>query len=200
MIWHSGVAGRSPLPSCGRFLLSAPIAGQRIGDGNQKETDLVSRQRLDRDRRLCGGLAAPRRRRAADYGAARLSAGVLSDPAGRSRRGAFAQATKQMLETGDYVDIRFQDEVRYKKPVGIYWLQAAVVKAAEASACGRAYHHLALSHSLADRRDRRGAADLLGRARVCLAPRRRAGRLDDGDLDPAGGRSAARQDRCRCCC
>ena len=43
----------------------------------------------------------------------------------------FAQATKQMLETGEYVDIRFQDEVRYKKPVGIYWLQAAVVKAAE---------------------------------------------------------------------
>ncbi len=37
-----------------------------------------------------------------------------------------------MLETGDYVDIRFQDEVRYKKPVGIYWLQAGVVKAAEA--------------------------------------------------------------------
>ncbi len=44
----------------------------------------------------------------------------------------FAQATKQMLETGDYVDIRFQDEVRYKKPVGIYWLQAAVVKTANA--------------------------------------------------------------------
>ena len=37
-----------------------------------------------------------------------------------------------MLETGEYVDIRFQDEVRYKKPVGIYWLQAAVVKTAEA--------------------------------------------------------------------
>jgi 4-amino-4-deoxy-L-arabinose transferase-like glycosyltransferase len=44
----------------------------------------------------------------------------------------FAQATKQMLETGEYVDIRFQDDVRYKKPVGIYWLQAAVVKAASA--------------------------------------------------------------------
>src|SRR3982751_4537128 len=44
----------------------------------------------------------------------------------------FAQATKQMLETGEYVDIRFQDEVRYKKPVGIYWLQAAVVKTATA--------------------------------------------------------------------
>lgn len=42
----------------------------------------------------------------------------------------FAQATKQMVETGDFVDIRFQDEVRYKKPVGIYWLQAATVEAA----------------------------------------------------------------------
>jgi 4-amino-4-deoxy-L-arabinose transferase-like glycosyltransferase len=44
----------------------------------------------------------------------------------------FAQASKQMVETGDYVDIRFQDEVRYKKPIGIYWLQAAAVKTAEA--------------------------------------------------------------------
>jgi 4-amino-4-deoxy-L-arabinose transferase-like glycosyltransferase len=44
----------------------------------------------------------------------------------------FAQATKQMVETGDFVDIRFQDEVRYKKPVGIYWLQASVVLAGEA--------------------------------------------------------------------
>jgi 4-amino-4-deoxy-L-arabinose transferase-like glycosyltransferase len=44
----------------------------------------------------------------------------------------FAQATKQMVERGEYVDIRFQDEVRYKKPVGIYWLQAAVVKTGEA--------------------------------------------------------------------
>jgi 4-amino-4-deoxy-L-arabinose transferase-like glycosyltransferase len=43
----------------------------------------------------------------------------------------FAQASKQMLETGDYVAIRFQDEARNKKPVGIYWLQAAVVAAAD---------------------------------------------------------------------
>jgi 4-amino-4-deoxy-L-arabinose transferase-like glycosyltransferase len=43
----------------------------------------------------------------------------------------FAQAAKQMLETGEYVDIRLQDDVRYKKPVGIYWLQAAAVKAGE---------------------------------------------------------------------
>ena len=50
----------------------------------------------------------------------------------------FAQATKQMIETGDYVDIRFQDETRYKKPVGIYWLQAGVVRLAEAAGLPRA--------------------------------------------------------------
>lgn len=37
----------------------------------------------------------------------------------------FAQASKQMVETGDIIDIRFQDTPRYKKPVGAYWLQAA---------------------------------------------------------------------------
>src|SRR3954468_15160038 len=44
----------------------------------------------------------------------------------------FAQATKQMVESGDFVDIRFQDDVRYKKPVGVYWLQAAAVETASA--------------------------------------------------------------------
>ena len=42
----------------------------------------------------------------------------------------FAQASYQMLESGDYVDIRFQDEARHKKPVGIYWLQTAATKLA----------------------------------------------------------------------
>src|SRR5262252_5811044 len=51
----------------------------------------------------------------------------------------FAQATKQMLETGNYVDIRFQDETRYKKPVGIYWLQAGVVRIGEALGTPRAH-------------------------------------------------------------
>jgi hypothetical protein len=41
----------------------------------------------------------------------------------------FAQATRQMLETGDFLQIRFQDEARNKKPAGIYWLQAAAVSA-----------------------------------------------------------------------
>src|SRR5689334_19297361 len=51
----------------------------------------------------------------------------------------FAQATKQMIESGDYIDIRFQDEVRYKKPVGIYWLQAGVVRAADALGVSNAH-------------------------------------------------------------
>jgi len=58
--------------------------------------------------------------------------GFFQIPAVDRDEARFAQATKQMLETGEYVDIRFQDEVRYKKPVGIYWLQAAAVKAGAA--------------------------------------------------------------------
>jgi 4-amino-4-deoxy-L-arabinose transferase-like glycosyltransferase len=41
----------------------------------------------------------------------------------------FAQTTRQMLETGDFLQIRFQDEARNKKPAGIYWLQALSVSA-----------------------------------------------------------------------
>jgi 4-amino-4-deoxy-L-arabinose transferase-like glycosyltransferase len=41
----------------------------------------------------------------------------------------FVQATRQMVESDDYVVVRFQDQLRAKKPVGIYWLQAAAVNA-----------------------------------------------------------------------
>ncbi len=50
----------------------------------------------------------------------------------------FAQATKQMVEAEDFIDIRFQDDVRYKKPVGIYWLQAMAVETASALGVPRA--------------------------------------------------------------
>ena len=36
----------------------------------------------------------------------------------------FAQASKQMLQTGDYITVRFQDALRAKKPAGIYWFQS----------------------------------------------------------------------------
>jgi 4-amino-4-deoxy-L-arabinose transferase-like glycosyltransferase len=41
----------------------------------------------------------------------------------------FAQATREMIETGDYVRIRLQGAERNKKPIGVHWLQAASVNA-----------------------------------------------------------------------
>ena len=40
----------------------------------------------------------------------------------------FAQATRQMVETGDYVDIQYLDQPRHLQPAGIYWLQALAVQ------------------------------------------------------------------------
>lgn len=40
----------------------------------------------------------------------------------------FAQASRQMLQTGNYFQIRFQDKTRFQKPPGINWLQAASVR------------------------------------------------------------------------
>jgi 4-amino-4-deoxy-L-arabinose transferase-like glycosyltransferase len=40
----------------------------------------------------------------------------------------YAQASKQMMETGNYLDIRFQEQPRYLQPGGIYWLQVAAAK------------------------------------------------------------------------
>ncbi|MDE2488239.1 MAG: glycosyltransferase family 39 protein, partial [Alphaproteobacteria bacterium] len=54
--------------------------------------------------------------------------GLLTVPPLDRDESRFAQATSQMLETGDFVVIRFQDQPRFKKPVGIHWLQAASVK------------------------------------------------------------------------
>lgn len=39
----------------------------------------------------------------------------------------YAQATRQMLERRDFVNIYFQDTPRHLQPIGIYWLQAAAV-------------------------------------------------------------------------
>jgi 4-amino-4-deoxy-L-arabinose transferase-like glycosyltransferase len=58
--------------------------------------------------------------------------GVLQIPPIDRDEPHFAQKAKQMIETGDYVDTRFQGEAHYTKPVGMYWLQAATVKTAEA--------------------------------------------------------------------
>ena len=53
--------------------------------------------------------------------------GTFSVPPLDRDESRFVQATTQMLETGDFINIRFQEGERNKKPVGIYWLQAASV-------------------------------------------------------------------------
>jgi len=55
--------------------------------------------------------------------------GFFSIPPVDRDEARFAQASRQMAASGDYVDIRLGEEPRYKKPVGIYWLQTLAVKA-----------------------------------------------------------------------
>jgi 4-amino-4-deoxy-L-arabinose transferase-like glycosyltransferase len=50
--------------------------------------------------------------------------GIVSLPALDRDESRFAQSSRQMVESGDPVDIRLGHVPRYKKPVGIYWLQA----------------------------------------------------------------------------
>jgi 4-amino-4-deoxy-L-arabinose transferase-like glycosyltransferase len=45
----------------------------------------------------------------------------------------FAQASKQMIESGDYLDTQFQNQVRSKNFPGANWLQTVVVSTAEAT-------------------------------------------------------------------
>lgn len=53
--------------------------------------------------------------------------GIAALPPTDRDESRFIQSSKQMVESGDFVDIRLQDEPRYKKPAGIYWLQSAAV-------------------------------------------------------------------------
>lgn len=64
--------------------------------------------------------------------AAAFAPGFVTMPPMDRDEPRFAQASKQMLESRDFIDIRFQDEARHKKPVGIYWLQVASVSIGEA--------------------------------------------------------------------
>jgi 4-amino-4-deoxy-L-arabinose transferase-like glycosyltransferase len=59
--------------------------------------------------------------------------GLFSLPPTDRDESRFAQASKQMLETGDYVRIMNGDEPRNRKPIGIYWLQVPFAAAAHAA-------------------------------------------------------------------
>ncbi len=58
--------------------------------------------------------------------------GFFTIPPGDRDESRFAQATRQMVDSGDYVRIRLGDVERNKKPAGIHWAQAGVVHALEA--------------------------------------------------------------------
>ena len=62
--------------------------------------------------------------------------GFFTIPAGDRDESRFAQATRQMVETGDYVRIRLGEVERNKKPAGIHWAQAAAVHGVEALRVG----------------------------------------------------------------
>jgi 4-amino-4-deoxy-L-arabinose transferase-like glycosyltransferase len=53
--------------------------------------------------------------------------GLIAVPPLDRDESRFAQATAQMLESRDFTVIRFQEQPRFKKPVGIHWLQALSV-------------------------------------------------------------------------
>ena len=57
-----------------------------------------------------------------------LIAGQNSLPPIDRDEARFAQASRQMLQNSDYINIKFQDEIRAKKPAGIYWVQALSAK------------------------------------------------------------------------
>ena len=50
--------------------------------------------------------------------------GVFNLPSIDRDESRFAQASKEMLEEGDYIRIQYQDSLRNKKPAGIHWMQA----------------------------------------------------------------------------
>ena len=54
---------------------------------------------------------------------ATLSTGLFSIPPMDRDESRYAQAARQMMETGDYLNINFQEYDRHKQPAGSYWLQ-----------------------------------------------------------------------------
>lgn len=58
-----------------------------------------------------------------------LVPGITTLPLTDRDEALYVQSSRQMLETGNWLDIRFQEAPRYKKPIGIYWLQGAAALA-----------------------------------------------------------------------
>jgi 4-amino-4-deoxy-L-arabinose transferase-like glycosyltransferase len=54
--------------------------------------------------------------------------GIRTIPVTDRDEARYVQASRQMAESGDYVQIRFLEEPRNKKPAGIYWLHTLSVR------------------------------------------------------------------------
>ncbi len=158
---------------------------------------LLAVERLCSRFRLCRRVA-PRRgaRRARVRFPAHVPAGIFPDPAGRSRRGLFRPSHQ--------ADDRDRRLCRHPLPgrralpqTGRHLLAAGGggEYGERARRSKRARDDLALPRAVADRRRRRGAGDLLVRARLRQPARRGAGRPDDVGLGDPRRRSASRQDR-----
>lgn len=53
--------------------------------------------------------------------------GLASLPVIDRDEARYVQATVQMIETDDFIDIRFQEQARHKKPAGAYWAQVGAI-------------------------------------------------------------------------
>jgi 4-amino-4-deoxy-L-arabinose transferase-like glycosyltransferase len=153
--------GRLRFPAAGDLTIVAPALSAAVNDSRAGGLDSPTRSidKAERQGGIATEMSTTSSWTSRAYWPAKGFAALFDYAAGSSRRAAavlvllalvafvpglfqippvdrdeayFAQATKQMIETGDYVDIRYQDDVRYRKPVGIYWLQAGVVNAASA--------------------------------------------------------------------
>ena len=153
--------GRLRFPAAGDLTIVAPALSAAVNDSRAGGLDSSTRSidKAERQGGIATEMSTTSSWTSRSYWPAKGFAALFDYAAGSSRRAAavlvllalvafvpgffqippvdrdeayFAQATKQMIETGDYIDIRYQDDVRYRKPVGIYWLQAGVVNAASA--------------------------------------------------------------------
>ena len=70
-----------------------------------------------------GGLTRPAWAVLMVLAAVTLFTGLFSVPPMDRDESRYAQAARQMMETGDYLNINFQDYDRHKQPAGSYWLQ-----------------------------------------------------------------------------
>ena len=99
----------------------------RIGPGRQAVTEFRDRIEL-----ALAGLAAERpvwpMLFVAVFALVMFLPGFFTLPPIDRDETRFAQASRQMAESGDLIDIRLGEGTRYKKPVGIYWLQSAAVR------------------------------------------------------------------------